>query len=51
MLKRSIIESAKKIKEFANFGGFILILILNLNLIILLKKKINIRNSITRPKK
>jgi hypothetical protein len=47
MLKKIIIEIAKKIKEFENFGGFILDL--NLNLIILRKNIINNKSSTRRP--
>jgi hypothetical protein len=49
MLKKNIIETAKKIKEFENFGGGIFNL--NLNLIMLLKNIINNKNSTRRPKK
>jgi hypothetical protein len=51
MLKKNIIEIAKKIKEPENFGGGIFNLNLNLNLIMLRKNIINNKNSTRRPKK
>jgi hypothetical protein len=47
MLKKIIIEIAKKIKELENLGGFIFDL--NLNLIILRKNIINNKSSTRRP--
>jgi hypothetical protein len=49
MLKKIIIEIAKKVKELENFGGFIFNL--NLNLIMFLKNIINNKSSKRRPKK
>jgi hypothetical protein len=49
MLKKNIIETAKKIKELENFGEGIFNL--NLNLIMLRKNIINNKNSTRRPKK
>ena len=49
MLKKIIIEIAKKIKEFENFGEFIFNL--NLNLVTLRKNIINNKSSTRRPKK